>query len=536
MATLTSTGAVNLTSSTNWSPAQIPVAGDDLVIGAHTLTLDANLVLNSVTFNSSSSRMVIAGATRTVQATNGWTIALNNSIGELVTTALDGQTVTLYGRWWLRGNNAGGHLFRSVINGSILTFATVGNDPSAELLLAQGQRPSFILGGSLDAKLITVGRLTITGGEGIPFNPNSYFGEWQHTSIGINTFSNFYMPNIRGKITFYGDATYSTNSYGSPLWSLSSGNNSNNMFVGNHKIINNTVAAFAIFGVSGAANSSITLIGNASATHNGTVTTVSSGTFNWSNQSATVPIGERCLITASGGSVNLTNLQLNVEGHFAFVSTLQLPHVTTGASIYVSPGGSASAINNALASQIIATPSPAPVFPPTETVLKDEVYGYAGAELVGTAMLIDPAIISSAVLAAQLATLQRNPALVIERTLEDDKPLTFSWPNSTDTIQGQVSIDNGAYVSVTGTISYFRSENGKYYYTLAYDPADRPSEEGTARYRFYSGSHNIYATLRVVKPSPVLGEIREGLALEATSQTIKAGVTSLNNNDRGEFF
>ena len=87
MTTLTSTGNVNLTSSTNWSPAQTPVAGDDLIInGAHNLTLDADMTLGSITFQNVSARLVISGTTRSVGATNGWNFTITPSETLISTT------------------------------------------------------------------------------------------------------------------------------------------------------------------------------------------------------------------------------------------------------------------------------------------------------------------------------------------------------------------------------------------------------------------------------------------------------------------
>jgi hypothetical protein len=111
---------------------------------------------------------------------------------------------------------------------------------------------------------------------------------------------------------------------------------------------------------------------------------------------------------------------------------------------------------------------------------------------IGTAVLLPQNV---------LTALQPNPAYITERSLDDDKPLTFSWPNNTDVISGQVSIDNGPYVNLAGNITYLRAEGTRYYYALSYASQDRPIEEGTARYKFTNGSYTMYATLRVVQPN-----------------------------------
>jgi hypothetical protein len=89
----------------------------------------------------------------------------------------------------------------------------------------------------------------------------------------------------------------------------------------------------------------------------------------------------------------------------------------------------------------------------------------------------------------------------VERSLADENPITFSWVNSTDTVTGRVSIDNAAYVAVAGAIAYLRTDDGTAFYTLAFDAADRPSAEGTARYEFTSGGTVRYVTLRTAVAS-----------------------------------
>lgn len=97
-----------------------------------------------------------------------------------------------------------------------------------------------------------------------------------------------------------------------------------------------------------------------------------------------------------------------------------------------------------------------------------------------------------------LSTNRRNPSYILERTIDDTRPITFSWPNSIDVVQCDVSINNGPYVPTVGTTEYLRPENGKYYYTLSYNVEDRPSEEGVARYRFYSDSYSYIATVQII--------------------------------------
>jgi hypothetical protein len=51
-------------------------------------------------------------------------------------------------------------------------------------------------------------------------------------------------------------------------------------------------------------------------------------------------------------------------------------------------------------------------------------------------------------------------------------------------------------VAVAGAIASLRDESGKYYYTLAYNAADRPTAEGQVRYKFIDGTYTRYVVLR----------------------------------------
>jgi hypothetical protein len=88
-------------------------------------------------------------------------------------------------------------------------------------------------------------------------------------------------------------------------------------------------------------------------------------------------------------------------------------------------------------------------------------------------------------------------ASTTERSVDDTKPLTFQWPTSDATVIATVSIDNADFVDVVGNIDYLRTENGKHYYTLDYNAADRPEDEGTAKYLMTDGITTYEFILRV---------------------------------------
>ncbi len=201
---------------------------------------------------------------------------------------------------------------------------------------------------------------------------------------------------------------------------------------------------------------------------------------------------------------------------------------TNTAQFRIAPGGTTKTLADP--ATFADSPVPADVRAGTEYNYGNNV-GTCAVPLpsqVSAGTAVDDAIGTAVITEDQLyAVLQRNPAFTAERTLGDDKPLTFSWPNSTDAIQGEVSLDNGTYAPITGNISYLRNENGKHYYILEYNPADRPTEEGTARYKLYSGTHTMYATLRTIEDfEPILERLPEELddgRIKATISDDQAG-------------
>lgn len=95
---------------------------------------------------------------------------------------------------------------------------------------------------------------------------------------------------------------------------------------------------------------------------------------------------------------------------------------------------------------------------------------------------------------AQLA----GASSIVERSPTDAKAIKFRFPVSGATITGTVSIDNAAsFSAVTGAISFLHTVEGKHWYVLAYNAADRPTSEGTAHYKFTDGTNKAEIKLRV---------------------------------------
>lgn len=128
---------------------------------------------------------------------------------------------------------------------------------------------------------------------------------------------------------------------------------------------------------------------------------------------------------------------------------------------------------------------------------------------------IGTAVITEAGLTTLLQqALSPNAAVAVERSIDDEKAITFSWPVSGATIIGEKSIDNGAYSTVAGAIAFLRTESGRHYYTLAYNAADRVDQEATIRYKMTDGTYTKYFNLRLVPPGITPEQIQTQLENE----------------------
>lgn len=524
MATLTSTGAVNLTSATNWSPSQIPATGDDLVIGAHTLTADADITANTITTTSTSTKITVVGTSRRLEATNGWFLVLNGLFNALSSVSLE-----IYGKL----NITSGSGFFTTITSSAVKLSTIGEDQSQVLVQTTAASSLKLVLTSMNSAstLTTIGLFdcSVSSGDNAMFgtNPASMLGLWTHLSVGSNVFRGAFNLGrfnaaYAGSLYITGDFSYDrgdsvSNSF--TLWRLS-GSSKQATFVGSH-VLENIVndPAFIIIGVNTFTSNTVTISGKCvTKTFRGTAIDMASGTLLYRNQSHTIEADEQTIINlTSSASLDMSGLQLLVNGNFSITLSSSNVAVTSETTLFTcSPTGMGIApiAVPALRDKIIKLSNAIPVLPPIETVAAGESYGYFGSEFTGTGLIVDPAIIAAASTASMtsvlieydiattddvLETIQTNPNDAAERSVDDDKPLTFSWPNSTDIITGEVSIDNGEYVPVLGSISYLRPEGNKYHYTLSYNAADRPTEEGIARYKFSSNNNTMYATLRITQ-------------------------------------
>jgi hypothetical protein len=191
--------------------------------------------------------------------------------------------------------------------------------------------------------------------------------------------------------------------------------------------------------------------------------------------------------TTSGNSVRLLIHSTNAQEHQYRVNNAGIPGVAR--SLYT--GG-----------QNLGQPT-------ANHVRSGQTYGVSN-EFTGTLAVPNPSYVSAGVptdntvgTLAHLtstdlqAALSPNAPVAVQRTVDDTKAITFSWPASGATITGQKSIDNGAYSAVSGAIAFLRTESNRHYYTLAYNANDRLTVEGTIRYKMTDGTYTKYFNLHL---------------------------------------
>jgi len=144
--------------------------------------------------------------------------------------------------------------------------------------------------------------------------------------------------------------------------------------------------------------------------------------------------------------------------------------------------------------------------------------GVAVDNTVGTAILTEAGLTS-----ILQSVLSFSSSSSVERSPDDTKAISFTWPTAGATLVGTVSIDGGSFTGVAGTVSFLYTDGaGKNWYTLSYNSADRPSSEGVARYVFSDGTYTRSYSLRVEGKVDV-----SALALESSMQTAISGVNDI---------
>jgi len=409
MATLTSTGAVNLTSSTNWSPAQIPATGDDLIIAAHTLTLNASMTLNTITFNSSASRLAFVAGTYTVQATDGWYRSHGTfTSGNLSAAAIAaGMDYTLVGQWI--GNWAASQFtYAFTMTGGSLTLQTVGANPALPLIQATDINAGFGIAAMTGGALTTIGLLDYSGN----VSAGNYLvtlasATWTHNSVGINyglTSANSMIVQASGASSFSwtGDYVSSHGPNGNVGIFTFSGTTTANI-TGNITVTGGPTGVFqpAIILISAASTATINITGKLASI--GTLLTINNSnaaTINWSGNFSLASNEQITCVVQSGGLLNLNDLviansstitMLGVNfGSIVAAGTTLITNMTTAA--LAACGGT-----RALDGKVITLESTPPTLPETQDVAAGTSYGYSTSPQTGTGLILDPAVMAASI-------------------------------------------------------------------------------------------------------------------------------------------
>jgi len=89
--------------------------------------------------------------------------------------------------------------------------------------------------------------------------------------------------------------------------------------------------------------------------------------------------------------------------------------------------------------------------------------------------------------------------VVVTRPVGDDTPITFSFPVGSATLTGTRRINNaGSTTAISGTPSFLRTSGTTHLYSLSYNAADRPSDDGVVEYVFTDGTLTRSFVLRAV--------------------------------------
>ncbi len=395
MPTLTSTGNCNLTSSTNWSPALVPTTGDDLIVGAHTLTLDANITLNSLTFSATTSRLAYSGGPRTITVTGNviFTAAISASLLTLTATQ---ELIFIVGGFRTTANVV---QYPFTVNGGTLRLYGTGSSSDSDLIDPTTANSFRLFQTSSSTSVVeTRGRLSI--GAGTHNLVLISGGSWTHTHTGTSNFNSVtgtakfitVSGAVAATVVFNGNVSTTVPVSTTGLITMSGSNSTLD--------INGNIEATEALGAGALVNltaGTLNLVGRIVhvAGTNSLTFLMSGGTFNHANQSITIPSNRTYTAYATAGVYNIGGLLVDNQNNWVAILSGTTTGTAAGAIITTVAGKSAS-INLLSPTYIFVEEGPA-TLPLESQVLSGVVYGYAGIEKTGTAVLITAENIRSAV-------------------------------------------------------------------------------------------------------------------------------------------
>lgn len=119
--------------------------------------------------------------------------------------------------------------------------------------------------------------------------------------------------------------------------------------------------------------------------------------------------------------------------------------------------------------------------------------------------------------------LPQTGQVIVTRPVGDDTPITFSFPVASATLTGTRRINNaGSTTALSGARSFLRTSGTQHLYSLAYNAADRPSDDGVVEYVFTDGTYSRTVVLKAVTAvldSALTADIESAAADAATLVT-----------------
>lgn len=475
-----SSGTVSLTSATGWSPSQVPAAGDDLVVVAATLNLDADMIganaLGSITFNNASSRLSFAGINRSVACLNGFSINANIGASLIGTAIPAGSTLTLEGKLTFGSLLVSPSFAFASLNGGTLNLRTNGSVASDVLAETSGNSAFRILSGSSSGTLNTVGRFSF--GSTVQQNVVNVAGaNWNHTSAGLNTIgpSPISAFSISGssRVSWTGSVdSQSTVASGTFLFASSDTGST----------IGQAGDTFCARGSGSSTNpptsllrasgtGTVELAGKWVAKNRAATLDLAGSTVRYRNQSSSIASDEHLTAVVAGGTLDVSGLEIANAGKVV-IAELAAAAVTANAQTLItnqSTAAQAASNSTALSGRIITLESNPPTLPGAEYVSPEAgTWGYTEDPQTGTGLVIDPAVLAAAI--AHLPTLeeiQENAVFVLPISYQQQSQLQGAWIRraigdaSPMELRG-LKDANGAAINLSGkTLKLYVTTSGK---------------------------------------------------------------------------
>lgn len=528
----------NWSSTATWNGGTLPTAADDVYADGYTVTIDQNVTVLSIRttqrtggtagggFTSSTSGLILnfTGTGILAGSTVCLTLAANTTLNSNITGSstvnnahgllVNSGTITLTGNvspgTVASGNSQGWGI--SVTGTSTLNM--IGN-----VVGTSGNNSIGITGGSSSTINIT-GNVTASATDNGSGHGVSISGTINVTGTVTGGSSGLTGGNACGIIiTGSSPATITGNCFGAPTGTLNAGNGGNTN--GPHGVQHAGTGVCTIngnctggitgraFGASNQSSGTLVINGNVtggSATlcfgvvnfGSGTLT-VNGNSYGSSNSSGFYSFGSGlCILNGNGFTVSGAGTGFApIRGLIHATNNMELQYRVNNAGV---PGVARSLYTGG---QDLGQPSGIHVRAGQTFGVSNEFVGtliVPSAQFVSLGTPVDSGVgtLQHLTLADLQVALSPNSSMIAQRSDDDTKALTFSWPVSGVVVSGQKSIDNGAYSSLSGTISFLRTEGSRHYYTLGYNAADRSTQESTIRYKLMDNTYTKFFTLRIM--------------------------------------